>query len=183
MNIDGDHSKSVKHIMKAGIRCFMSEGTGKALNLYSHRLKIVKAKKPFQVGTFGIMPFDVNHDASEPLGFLFQSGKDKLLFLTDSFYVKYRFPGLTHIMIETNYSKDLLEKNIKSGLVSESLRNRIVKSHFSLNNVKEFLKSNDLSKCKEIHLIHLSKNNSDPELFKKEIQGICGVPTFIGGEE
>ena len=35
------------------------------------------------------------------------------------------------------------------------------------------------SKLKELHLIHLSDRNSDPELFKRECQKICGVPTYI----
>ena len=33
-----------------------------------------------------------------------------------------------------------------------------------------FLKSNDLSKCKEIYLLHLSRAHSDEAEFKKEIE-------------
>lgn len=180
MNIDGDHSKAVKNIMAAGINCFVSYGTGKALSLSGHRMKIVKAKTPFRIGTFQVMAFDVNHDAKEPTGFLIQSGKEKLLFATDTFYLKYKFLNLTHIMLECNYSATILEQNIKSGAVHESLRKRIEMSHFSLENVIEFFKANDLSELKEIHLIHLSDTNSNSEIFKTEIQKLTGVPTFIG---
>jgi len=176
-----DHSKSVKQMMKAGIDCYMSEGTSEALNLYSHRLKTVKSKKSFKIGTFAIMAFDTQHDSKEPIGFLIQSGKEKILFATDTFYLKYKFKKLTHIMIECNYSKEILDKNVEDGKVSLFLKDRIVKSHFSLENLKEFFEANDLSECKEIHLLHLSNNNSNPELFKNEIQKLTGIPVYIRG--
>lgn len=175
----GDHSKAVKDVMKAGISCFMSEGTKTKLNVSGHRIKPVKPKELFSVGTFKIMPFDTQHDCEQPFGFLIQSGEDKLLFATDTYYLKYKFKGLTHIMIECNYSKKLLDENIENGSVPEVIRNRIVKSHFEIENLKEFFLSNDMAKVKEIHLIHLSSTNADPELFKSEIQKITGKPVYV----
>lgn len=176
----GDHSKAIKDVMKAGIDCYMSLGTAKALKLSGHRLKTVRSKKLFTVGTFKIMPFNTQHDCAEPYGYLLQSknGK-KLIFITDSFYCRYCFSGVNYYMVECNYSKEILEENIKSGIVPEAIRNRIVKSHFELENVKEFFRANDLSKCDEIHLIHMSGNNADPEFFKIEIQKLTGRPVYI----
>ena len=175
----GDHSKSVKDVIKAGIDTYMSPGTAEALGLSSHRIKAVKHGELFSVGSFKIMPFSVQHDAQEPLGFLLASGEDKILFATDTYYIKYRFSGLTHIMIESNYSQELLDRNIASGVAHASLRNRVMKSHFEIENVKTFLKANDLTKVKEIHLIHISGNNGDPKLFKEEIQKLTGKPVYI----
>ena len=179
----GDHCKALKQILnKTFIECYMSQGTSDKLELSGLDMQgtnIVRHKQIFKVGSFDIMPFNVNHDAYEPLGFLIVSGKEKLLFATDTFYLNYKFPGLTHIMLECNYSEEILEENVGSGLVNEYLRDRVKESHFSLENVKEFFKANDLTKVKEIHLLHLSGNNSDPELFKKEIQKLTGVPTYI----
>lgn len=175
-----DHSKAVKDFCGRGINVYMSKGTREALGVDYHRIRIVENKKPFQIGAWTILPFDVQHDVSEPFGFLLtnKSG-DKLLFATDTFYVKYRFTGLTHILIECNYSMDILEKNIAEGRVHEGMRKRLLRSHFSLENVKEFLKANDLSKVREIHLLHLSDNNSDEMLFKKEIQKLTGKLVFV----
>jgi phosphoribosyl 1,2-cyclic phosphodiesterase len=58
-------------------------------------------------------------------------------------------------------------------------KKRVMRSHFSLDNVKEFLRANDLSKVKEIHLLHLSDGNSDEARFKREIQELTGKPVFI----
>ncbi|MBU5213246.1 MBL fold metallo-hydrolase [Heyndrickxia oleronia] len=176
----GDHCKAIKDVLKAGIDCYMSEGTAGAINVQHHRIKHVKAKEQFQIGTWTILPFDVQHDVSEPYGFLLanQAG-EKLLFATDTYYIKYRFHGLTHIMVECNYSMEMLSENIASGRTPKLMKKRLIKSHMSLENFKEFLKANDLKKVQEIWMLHLSDSNSDEELFKHEIQQLTGKLVFI----
>ncbi|MGB9780642.1 MBL fold metallo-hydrolase [Caldanaerobacter sp.] len=176
-----DHSKASKDILKAGIDIYVSQGTKEALGLEGHRINVIKAKQQFKIGTWIILPFDTQHDAVEPLGFLLYSNitKEKLLYVTDTYYVKYRFKGLTHIMIECNYSLEILKNNVGEGLVEADLKNRLLKSHFSLENVKKFLKANDLSKVEQIWLLHLSDNNSDTERFKREIQELTGKEVYI----
>jgi len=166
--------------MRAGIDCYMSQGTAEALEVSGHRVHIIKARQQFRIGTWTILPFDTQHDAQEPLGFLLanQAG-DKLLYATDTYYIKYKFRGLTHIMIECNYAADILKTNVKAGLVEQALKNRILKSHFSLENVKNFLKANDLSKIQEIWLLHMSDGNSDEARFKREIQELTGKMVFV----
>lgn len=175
-----DHCRAVRDAMKAGIDCYMSEGTADALGILGHRLNIIKARKQFKLGTWTILPFETQHDAAEPLGFLLvnQDG-DKLLYATDTYYIRYRFKGLTHIMVECNYSMDILRANVEAGTVEPALKNRILKSHFSLEHVKDFLRANDLSKVQEISLLHLSDGNSDAERFKREVQSLTGKPTYI----
>ena len=175
-----DHSKAVQDMMKAGIDCYMSAGTAEALGISGHRLHIIKAKQQFRIGTWTILPFETQHDAAEPLGFLLanQDG-DKLLYATDTFYIRYRFQGLTHIAVECNYSLDILRANVEAGLVEQALKSRILKSHFSLENVKRFLQANDLRKVQEIWLLHLSEQNSCEKRFKEEVQKITGKPTYI----
>lgn len=177
-----DHSRAVADMMKAGIDCYMSKGTADALGVTGHRIKIIKAQESFQVGKWTILPFDTQHDCADPLGFLVvnQVG-NKLLFATDTFYIKYKFAGLTHIAVECNYALDILNANIESGLVPVAMKNRLLQSHFSLANVKEFLKANDLSKVVEIHLLHLSSDNSDADRFKREIQQLTGKAVYVAG--
>jgi len=158
----------------------MSTGTKEAVELEHHRIKPVEAHKPFKIGTWLILPFDVEHDVNEPYGFLLINKQgEKLLFVSDSFYCRYKFTGLTHIMIEANFSIDILNENIASGRVHKSMKKRLLRSHFSLENVKEFLKANDLSRVQEIHLLHLSDSNSDAARFKKEIQTLTGKIVHI----
>jgi phosphoribosyl 1,2-cyclic phosphodiesterase len=141
---------------------------------------VIKAKEQFQIGTWTILPFDIEHDVEEPLGFLMQNtASDKLMFATDTYYIRYLFSGVTHLMVEANFSVKILDENIAAGRVPVSMKRRLMRSHFSLENVKEFLRANDLSRMQEIHLLHLSDTNSDEELFKREIQALTGKPVYV----
>lgn len=176
----GDHGKAAAEVMKAGIDVYASQGTLAALGLSGHRAKPIRTKHQFQIGTWTILPFDVQHDVAEPLGFLLanQAG-EKLVFITDSYYCRYKFSGLTHIMVECNYSMKILDENISAGRVPAVMKRRLMRSHFSLENVKDFLRANDLSKVQEIWLLHLSDNNSDESMFKREIQELTGKPVHV----
>lgn len=175
-----DHCKAVQDVMKAGVDCYMSAGTADALGVAGHRIHTIQAKRQFQLGTWTVLPFETEHDAAEPLGFLLANrAGDKLLYATDTYYVRYKFRGLTHVLIECNYAADILKANVEAGLVPPALKKRILKSHFSLENVKEFLKANDLSKVQEIWLLHLSDGNSDAERFKREVMELTGKPVSI----
>lgn len=176
----GDHIKGLKDTLKAGIDCYMSAGTAGALSIDHHRIKPLENRKQFTLGSWTVLPFDVQHDGAEPFGYLLvnQEG-EKLLFVTDTYYVKYRFTGLTHIMIECNYSLPILDANIEMGRIHKGMRSRLLKSHFSLENVKDFFKANDLTNVQEIHLLHLSDTNSDEALFKEEIARVTGKPVYV----
>ena len=178
-----DHCMAVQDVMRSGVDVYCSRGTAGALNLTGHRVKTVVAGENFRIGTWTVLPFETEHDAAESLGYLLYSHTtdEKLLFITDSYYCRYRFVGLTHIMIECNYADDILQANVEAGRVPMELRNRLIKSHFSLANVKEFLRANDLSEVRSIHLLHLSDGNSNADRFKREIAELTGKPTYIAG--
>ena len=122
------------------------------------------------------MPWQAQHDCAEPLGYLIYSTitKDKLLFATDTYYIPNRFINLNYIMIECNYCEEILRENLINGTINGTLAKRLRQSHFSLENVKDFLKANDLSRVQEIYLLHLSGKNADRKLFKEEIQRLTG---------
>lgn len=169
-----DHAKAAQDIMKAGIDLYCSKGTAEALTLSGHRLHLIPPLRQFKVGSWVILPFETQHDAQEPLGFLIQNGSEKILFCTDSFYCRYRFVGLTALMIECNYSKKTLSDDLHP-----AQRKRLLRSHMSLETLLKFLAANDLSAVREIHLLHLSDGNSDEQMFKEAVQGATGIPTYI----
>lgn len=175
-----DHAKGIKDLMKFGIDCYASQGTFEALKVAGHRMHPIKSLEQFQIGTWSVLPFDTNHDCAEPLGFLIANGLgEKLLFITDSFYVKYKFKDISIIAVEANYSMEILNKNIRNGSIPPVMKKRLMRSHFSLENVKDFLKANDLSKLQEIWLLHLSDSNSNAELFKREVQELTGKLVIV----
>lgn len=177
----GDHAKSIKEIMLLGIETYALNDVLKhvGFSIVSKIGNEITPKQSFQVGNFKILPFDVKHDVP-CVGFLIEH-KDcgKVLFLTDTYYCKYTFPGLNNIIIEANYSKEIIDKKYGPDSEKEFLRNRILKSHFSLANCKDMLKANDLRQVNNIVLIHLSDSNSDEKQFHKEVSELTNKNVHV----
>ncbi len=171
-----DHCKAIKELARSGIDVYSSSGTFTACKVAGHRYKAVKPFECIEIGSLAIVPFDVQHDAPEPLGFIVKSNLtgEKLLYFTDTYYLKYTFKGLNYIMGECNYSNESMRSDI-----NKSLRNRITESHMSLTHFLELLQANDLSKVKAIYLLHLSDSNSNEELFKSEVQKLTGTEIYV----
>jgi len=176
-----DHSKAAQALASAGVDVYTGQGTIDACGLTGHRIHCIESLKEIEVGSFKVLPFDVEHDAPEPLGFLFASKStgEKLLYFTDTYYIKYRFRGLTHILAECNYDAESMRHSVETGLIPIEMVPRLVKSHMSLDNLIALLKANDLSKVRQIYLIHLSENNSNAEYCKHEVQKYTGAEVFV----
>ena len=176
-----DHSKAAKELARLGVDVYTSQGTIDACGLAGHRIHQVKSLEELMVGTFRILPFDVQHDSPEPLGFLIVSNEtgEKLLYFTDTYYLKYTFKGLTHILAECNYDSETLQQSVKAGYIPIELVPRLMKSHMSLDHLLDLLKANDLSQVKQIYLLHLSRNNSNEARFKEEVQKLTGTEVYV----
>lgn len=177
----GDHSGHIQEFLNSRLPIYASPGTISAIETRGAFLPIpLKACVKKQIGNFTILPFDVKHDAAEPLGFLIKHPEiGLLLFATDTYYLPYTFAGLTNIMIECNYQIDILEKGITEGRIPATLRDRTLQSHMSLDTCKEALLANDLTKVNNIILLHLSDNNSNAGEFKDDIHKATGKRVHI----
>lgn len=175
-----DHCKGIKGALDNGMTVYATSGEIEAIGITHHRLKAIEVGKTTQIGTWKVIAFDVQHDTPEPVGYLIMSEQgEKLLFITDTYYVKQRFPSVDYIMMECNYCESVLDENLESGRIHKSLYKRVMKSHFSLENVIKFLKANDLSKLKEIHLLHLSDSNSNEQMIYEAVARATGKQVII----
>lgn len=177
----GDHVKAAKDLARLGVDVYTSLGTIEKAELKGHRIHPVKALETVRVGTFEVLPFDVEHDAPEPLGFLMRSTvtQEKLLYFTDTYYLRYTFKGLTHIMMEANYDPETMEDNVRAGRVDAHRAKRTIGSHMSINTVMSTLESFDLSRLQQIYLLHLSNDNSLADEFKRRVQALTGREVYL----
>lgn len=172
----GDHAKYAKYFLEAYIPVYMSVGTCQALSLQSYQhLYTLKPMQQQQVGPFKVMPFPVQHDAAQPVGWLIRHPEcGNVLFATDTYYLRYRFAGLSNILIECNYRLDILRDNMRAGRIDHKRYERTVKSHMSYGTCRETLLANDLSKVNNIVLVHLSADNSNAADFVQGIREATG---------
>ena len=161
-----DHAKAVADLISRGMAVYMSEGTADALE--TDAVNLIEHMEQFNVGSLDIVPFTTFHDAAEPLGFLIKSrvDGDVLAFATDTVNLRYKFPGLNILAIEANYDKHILERCEK---MPEKVRYRITNSHMEIDTLCDYLRSLDLSQCREIHLLHLSDATSHEGHFLNKV--------------
>lgn len=172
----GDHASSLIYVLNAGINVYASKETFEVRGLEKHhRANQIVAGVNYTIGNFKVRPFNVNHDVP-CFGFLIWHYECGLtLFLTDTYYCDYVFPGLNNIVVEANHDMKIVDNNN----TPQFLRDRIIQSHMNLDTCKELLLANDLSKVNNIVLIHLSDKNSDAIRFKDEIAMITGKTVWI----
>lgn len=182
----GDHIASAGQLMAEGVDCFASIDTWD--HYYkdgprSHYARSCELGKQFKVGDWNVLPVEAVHDVPGTFGFLIGSPEGhSLLYMTDTAYVKNTFPGLTHLAIEANFDGGVIRDNKREGKIHAGRYTRTHKTHMSIDTLCDMLRSNDLSKLQEVHLLHLSKANSNAAEFKKRVQEIVGVPVYVCDE-
>ncbi|GAX05415.1 metal-dependent hydrolase [Secundilactobacillus pentosiphilus] len=180
----GDHSKYLPALREhVSAPIFMTTGTAKALKqtlFYSP----IKSLDPFAAGTWKIIPFEVKHDAREPVGFMIENQLgERLLYVTDTYFVKYKFRDIKYMVVEMNYLNTIAMENERKGNLNHGLRNRILTSHFEMSNSLAFIQANESDKLESVTLIHLSEKNSDEQLFKRRTQAVTGVPVYVAPQK
>lgn len=172
----GDHAKYVRDYAQL-MPVYTSRGTAEALG--KKNLHILEPLRTIHLGGFSIRPIPAQHDAAEPFAFIIDHhDMGRLLFATDTYYLRYRIPHLNHLMVECNYSLPILNANIEAGLVPAALKERTLNSHMSLEHLREMLAANDLTHVAQIVLIHLSARNADKSAFCREIIAATGKHTI-----
>lgn len=168
-----DHARSAQELStKRLLPMYLSQGTGQALwgEKKPMRATYLEAMKEVRIGKFLVTPIPVQHDAAEPFGYLIKHEEiGSLLFATDTSYLKYKFAGLNHLMIECNYDADILEENVLSGLIHHNLKERTIRNHMSLTTCREVVQANDSAKLRNVILLHLSRNNADEQKMRLNI--------------
>jgi phosphoribosyl 1,2-cyclic phosphodiesterase len=168
-----DHSRSLHALLAAGVDVWATRGTHTACgSLSHHRSYICSHKHEFRMGAFKVLPFNVKHDAEEPVGFLINHpDSGNVLFMTDTFYCPYKFDNLNNILIEANYDREIMRSKLSE---KKFLEDRILQSHMSIETCLGFLDRNDLSEVNNIILIHLSDGNSHEQDFKDRVERKTG---------
>ncbi|EPH66148.1 hypothetical protein D931_01387 [Enterococcus faecium 13.SD.W.09] len=180
----GDHTKYASDILLS-IRGDIW-GSDETLNVLgiNRRKHILKALSEQKIGKWVVLPFETIHDdqkvrAREALGFfiLAPSG-ERIVFATDTNWIRGNFPKVTHWMIECNHDVAL----VRQSSYPKFLQDRILKTHMSIDSCKAFFGRMDLSYTKQIYLLHLSDANSEPSRFKREIEELTQKPVRIAGD-
>lgn len=176
-----DHIEHIENVLKCGIPIYTNDETVEAVEgIYGELIHGVPEKRPFTLGNFKITPFYVPHDGTPCFAYqICHEEIGKLLFLTDLEYCKYRFKNVNQILVEANYSKEIIQQENPN-------YEHVCRGHMEVGTTLEFLKVNKGQDLRNVVLLHLSDNNSDAEMFAaraKEVVGMADVYVADKGME
>lgn len=174
-----DHSNCIKRLLEDCVPVYLTRGTAEALDLPDSLMEITKeirAGEQFTIGTIDILPFETYHDAAEPVGFCMQSrvSGDILVYAIDTVNLPYDFPGMGVLAVEANFDKAILARCER---MPEKVRHRVANTHMEIDVLCGILRRIDLSRCREIHLLHLSEATSHEGHFINKVARV--VPSGI----
>lgn len=124
-------------------------------------------------GEFVIKSFPLAHDVP-CFGFLVEHpDMGRLLYASDTEYIRYKFKNMNHILVEANYSPDCMEST------NNPKRNHVLTGHMSIDTAVEFLKANTSPALCNVVLLHLSESNSDESQFKAAAETVVDCSVYV----
>lgn len=164
-----DHSKSLNDFKSMGIP------------IYAPYLKIDYMS--MNMGGFTVKPFDLttidgswthtNADGTPcPIyGFLITHKEmGRMLYITDTNLIKWKFKEINHILLGVNYDKALVDKD------NDPKTKHVFRGHLSIDTACDFVKANYSDSLQNVIMCHLSSENSDRDSFIERMRKVaCGA--------
>lgn len=161
-----DHSKSVKDFKAMGIPIYAPY--------------LCNSCKSMNMGEFTVKPFDLttidgswthtNADGTPcPIfGFLITHPEmGRMLYITDTELIKWRFRGINHILLGVNYDKDLIDRD------NTGKTNHVFRGHLSIDTACDFVKANYSDSLQNVIMCHLSSENADSDSFIEKMKKVA----------
>lgn len=171
-----DHSKSVNDFERMGVP---------VLKPYENASDIcLKNISGFKVQSFDLTTIDgrwAHTDADgEPCscyGFLIEHKEmGRMLYITDTAFVKWRFKNINHILLGVNYDKDMIYPD------NEGKKNHIFGGHMEIDTACEFVKANNSDSLHNVIMCHLSADNADSDKFIERMKEACpAANVYVAG--
>lgn len=123
--------------------------------------------KDFFCNTFKVKSFPMIHDVP-CYGYLISTSAGSLIYITDTSYSRYIFPGVNNILMGCNHDRRLLD-------VESQNFQHICQGHMELQTAKRFISKNNTDSLHNVILCHTSLVNLDSEVAMNEISEIIPI--------
>lgn len=124
------------------------------------------------------MPLPVEHNVENYAYLIEHEEIGKLVFCTDAISFPYKIKNVNHLLIEANYSDDLI--------IDHLCENQDIRSnnqyHMEISDTIKCINNNYTCYLNNIVTIHLSYGQSDEELFKNMIFEETGIRPVVAEE-
>lgn len=167
----GDHIRGLRVLLKQmPVPVYATAATAqvvKQTGIEGATWKVFDAGQAFRVGEVKVEAFAIQHDAVDPVGFVFDHGSHRFGLLSDAGFVTRgmveRLRGVHGLFVEANYDDQMLEADMKRPW---STKQRISSRHGHLSNAQAAALVAELAHpgLKRVVLGHLSRDCNAPEV-------------------
>lgn len=167
-----DHVKGSRVLSdELDIPVYMAGETCRYMQEYGYAGQKKKLFAPgsfFELGSFSIDPFTVQHDAVQPVGFIVRIGNTKIGIATDLGFmgtlVKHKLKDCDAVLLEANHDLEML-KNSKRPY---SIKKRIMSRHGHLSNNDAIASLDEIltPNTRQLFLVHISGECNDRNLLR-----------------
>ena len=166
-----DHFKGVEVFSrKYPVRLFANEGTSSGIELACPRLscewEIFETSSAFEIGGLRVEAFSVPHDASDPVGFVFDDGESRLAVATDlgqpTPLIRSKLAQCRAVVLESNHDYEMLMQSSRAWPLKMRIAGR--SGHLSNADAAELMKSALSAQLHTLLLAHLSEECNTPSL-------------------
>lgn len=168
---NGDHSKSIPNALKNYIPVYSCKEVVEKF----YGVKLLKPKTKYKIGSFTVMPLPVDHNVENYAYIVDCNEFGRMLFITDCVRFPYRIKGVNHLIVEANYSNDIVLDHMMHGYEIRSQN----QYHMELEYTIECIKNNMSSELNNVVLIHLSEIQSDEQMFIEKAHAETGVKPCV----
>lgn len=134
--------------------------------------------KKYKIGEFTVQAISVYHNV-ENYAFIVDFDEfGRLLFITDCVRFPYRIKGVNHLIVEANYSNDIVLDHMMNGYEIRSQN----QYHMELEDTIECIKNNMSSELNNVVIAHLSDGQSNERMFSDRIYDETGITPKIASK-
>lgn len=154
-----DHTKGIKYLNPLPI--YTTPGTWEAQNVVD-----IYPYEPFKINNLVVTSLSISHDVNNPVGFLFENGEEKFVYITDTGFIPPRTLEYLHnadyYVMESNYDFKMLCNCDRPA----SLIRRISSDtgHLSNKDSARYMVGLIGDKTKQIILAHISLESNSHEV-------------------
>lgn len=128
-------------------------------------------KHKYNIGSFQVMGLYVNHGLADCYTYIIDHpSTGRIVFATDCEDFPYDIPDVTTLMIEANYSEEIL---LNKALDGEEIRSRS-ETHMEINRAISVIERMYSPKLRRVVLLHLSDGFSDERAFIQAVREKVG---------
>lgn len=173
----GDHSRHLRDYTKVGLDVLSTKEVQD-----NNKFGTIAARNgvTYAFGKYRATAITVEHDVECFAYLIYHPEMGTLFFATDCYNLHQVIKGVTHYLIEANYSDEKLNEWILRGKTTPQMANRVRLSHLSLQHCIDYLRMCEADKtAKTIVLIHGSSRHLDKEIAEKRVASAFGAATFV----